>query len=383
MNSVSKFLWLNGIFDEKTINSFLTINPAINFWQKGFVYALKNLDNPVEVVGYPVERVWPFGRLIVKQNQAALLDGMRGSIIGYPNILFLRDMFQYYNLRGSIKKHYLSSKDKPTYQIVISCLNNVSDESSSIRTAKYIRKKYNIPWICIVADGVTPLGADGYVYLSWSQYELNKDRWPSIHIDGGIPTIKNIDSHNAYKEKILMYMGDLRQHGGALELAQAFNKIENNDIKLWICGRGENIGLQNLAKIDSRIHLKGFVNDEELNELASMAFAFANPRPNAYAPNKLNYPSKILHYLSYQKPIISTISNGFSPDLQDILIPIENESEIGLSNAIRNIFNLQARDYEHIQCCIRNFSTSHSWEYQVKKFLLWIESSVGIHDMIA
>lgn len=376
MGKPNSFLWLEGIFDEETVHSFSAISPASNFWQRGFVEALHKLGHKVDVIGYPVERVWPFGRLIIGSEQATLSPGMSGKIVGYANLPFFRDAVQYINLLKAVKRYLNTSRRKPDCQIVFSCLEKSTDETPAIRIAKYIRKHFGVPWICIVADGNAPPGADGYVYLPWSYYQSGAALGPSIHIDGGIPDIKSASDQelvvdDSLREKSLMYMGDLGQHGGVSQLARVFNKISGEDNQLWICGRGKNAELMRLAGVDSRIKIKGFVDEAELIKLAGAAFAFANPRPNSFAPNKLNYPSKLLHYLAYGKPVISTFTDGVSPDYADVLIPIREESDDCLGEAIKNVLNMQSKEYEDMRSRIANFNKSHTWTYQVNRFVSW------------
>lgn len=39
-----KILFLEGVFDQNTLEKFPAISPAVNFWHNGFVSALKKLD---------------------------------------------------------------------------------------------------------------------------------------------------------------------------------------------------------------------------------------------------------------------------------------------------------------------------------------------------
>jgi glycosyltransferase involved in cell wall biosynthesis len=377
MEKPMNFLWLEGIFDESTVNSFFAISPASNFWQRGFVSALHKLGHNVEVIGYPVERVWPFGRLLINRKQASLSSGLTGKVVGYVNFPFLRHVVQYLNLRRAVKSYLRTSEKKPDFQIVFSCLEKSTEETPSIRMAKYVQKHFGVPWICIVADGAAPPGADGYVYLPWSYYQSDAALTPSIHIDGGIPDIKsevntNWAVENIKREKSLMYMGALTEHGGVTPLARAFHKLNGNDIELWVCGRGSNPELTRLAEIDQRIKIKGFVDEAELSKLAASASAFANPRPNSFAPNKLNYPSKVLHYLAYGKPVISTFTDGVSPDYTDVLIPIQEESDECLGEAIQRVLNMQSDEYENLRTRIANFNKNHTWTFQVNRFISWL-----------
>ena len=379
MSDHYRFLWVEGIFDEDTVSSFTAMSPAANFYQRGYVDALHKLGHGVDVIGYPVERVWPFGRLIIRGEQASLSQGLTGQVIGYVNLPFFRNTIQYNNLLKAAKSHLRMTKHKPDYQIIWSCLDKSTDETPAIRVAKYIREHFGVPWVCIVADGAIPPGADAYVYQAWSHYKSDTSPGPSIHIDGGIPGIKCVDDqnlpvNNSARGKSLMYMGALTEHGGVSQLARAFHKLNDKDIQLWVCGRGRNSELMRLAEVDQRIKIKGFVDEAELSKLAGAAFAFANPRPNSFAPNKVNYPSKVLHYLAYGKPVISTFTDGVSPDYADVLIQIREESDDCLGEAIHSVLNMQSKEYEDMRDRIASFNKTHTWIYQVNRFISWLQS---------
>lgn len=380
MSQLNRFLWLDGIFDENTVNAFPTISPATNFWQRGFVDTLQLLGNKVDVIGHPTERIWPYGRLIIRGEHASLSPDYKGSTVGYINAPLIRRFTQYLNYLRVVKS-YLTVSDKPDYVVTYSCLDKSTKRAPSIETAKYVRKHFGIPWICIVADGVTPPGADGYVYLAWSYFESISAPGPKIHIDGGVPDINfTVDQNSGAVQfrqaKILMYMGALTPHGGSTLLARAFHLLRDEDIQLWICGRGENAELARLAEVDTRIKLMGFVSEDELNELADEATAFVNPRPSDFEPNKLNYPSKVLHYLAYGKPVISTFTDGISPDYADVLIPIPEETEESLSVTIQNVLNMSEKDYNVMRARIVNFHETHTWGYQVDGFISWLQSDI-------
>ncbi len=80
-----RFLWLEGVFDEASVAAFQSISPASNFWQKGFVRALQGMGHEVSIIGYAVERAWPFGRLLIKSGDVVLSPGAVGRVFGHLN----------------------------------------------------------------------------------------------------------------------------------------------------------------------------------------------------------------------------------------------------------------------------------------------------------
>lgn len=374
-----KFLWLDGVFDDNTVHAFKSISAASNFWQKGFLETLKNTGSTTEIVGYPAERIWPFGRLLVRKAQATLLPGFPGSTSGYVNLPVLRELTQYINLRHAVLSRIKQPSGRPDYAVVFSCLEHAEEQPPAIRMVRHLRKHHGVPWICIVADGAIPAGADRYIYLPWSNFQSAQPLQQCMHLDGGIAEV-NRAAIPAFQQasdqslKVLMYMGALTEHGGVTQLARAFVQLQDKNVELWICGRGRNPELEQIAKEDFRIKIKGFVDTEELDRLATSVYAFVNPRPSSFAPNKLNYPSKLLHYLAYGKPVISTFTEGMGPEYAEVLVRVKDETETALADSLRSTLALDQNTYIDLCQKIEGFNQQHTWQYQIHRFLTWLET---------
>ena len=376
MTNKLSFLWLEGVFDQKTLKLFSSISAASNFWQTSFIQNLINQECRVDVVGFPTERVWPYGRIFIFRKSLVVSDSIVGIGLGYINLPFFRVALQYLLLLIWTVKYLITNSVRPNYMVVYSCLEKSWMPTAPIWVAKTIRRFTEIPILCIVADGVPPKGADRYVYLAWSSYQL-ADEWPpKLHFDGGVPVIKDYKSsvHGNQKidKTIFMYIGALTEHGGINNLASAFTSLEDENAELWICGRGENNQLQELANREDRIKLMGFLSDDKIYKMAFQATFFVNPRPLGFGPNKLNFPSKLLLYLAFGKPVISTISLGMSLEYSSVVIKIEDESKASIIRSLELSLKMDNDIYEEICKKVVKFKEKHSWDKQVSKFIDWL-----------
>lgn len=366
MKKKTSILWLEGVFDEHTVNAFQASSPAVNFFLAGFVRALAAAGCDVTLIGHPYDRIWPAGRVIVTEHDAALEPDFVGQVVGYINIPYLRRWSQSLNYKNRVNA-YLEAYGRPDYVFTF-------NDSPGTGAAKYLSRQHGIPWIYLAGDGPATKGADGYIIQNWNYFESPSAPSPKIHLDGGLPLIDTFKVKPTRQiPRALMYMGALTQHGGALELARAFHNLVDQDIELWITGRGANASLEHLAASDARIKLYGFVEQEQLCSLASRAWIFANPRPTAFAPNKLNYPSKLLHYLAYGRPVLSTFTEGLSPDYREVLIPIEDETERGLAQSIHNALGMSESDYQVWCERVAQFNLTRAWDRQAERLLGWLE----------
>lgn len=372
-------LWLEGIFDENTVRSLPSLSAASNFWQVSFIESLIKHESTVDVVGFPAERAWPFGRLIMSRKNLVSPKSIGGSGLGYINLPFFRVAHQTILLLIWIIKYLIIKPIKPDYLVVYSCLVKSWTPTAPILVARTIRRFTGIPILCVVADGSPPKGADRYVYLAWSSYQLAEAQAPKLHLDGGVPVIEDYESRvHANKDidkTIFMYIGGLAEHGGINELASAFATLQSRNAELWICGRGDNDQLQELANREDRIKLMGFLDDDKLYEMAFRATFFVNPRPLGFDPNKLNFPSKLLLYLAFGKPVISTMSLGMSPEYSSVVIEIEDESEEALIRSLESAIQIDADVYNGYCKKVVDFKESHTWEMQVSNLIKWINAS--------
>ncbi len=120
---------------------------------------------------------------------------------------------------------------------------------------------------------------------------------------------------------------------------------------------------------DSRIKFLGYLDDHALEVEAWKADVFVNPRPTNFGPNLLNFPSKILFYLSFGKPIISTKSAGLSPDYHGALTIIKDAE---LSTTLERFSNYSAVELNQLSKISKDFSQKRTWTYQVDRLMKWL-----------
>lgn len=369
MSRSQSILWLECVLDEVSLSRFSSVSPASNIWHKGFIQALLDIGCKVDVLGHPYEQIWPLGsRLIVWGGDANVSIDIPGKLIGYVNIPMLRKISQNFNYFFNILFFLLKNKS-PEFVVTY-------NDSSPILSVKFLKLFFNFKWIAIIGDGIAPVGANAYIYQNWAYFIDHKSYSPKFHLDGGLPFLAQhaIDTKRVSNNCIFMYMGALTKHGGILELSQAFFETNNPNIELWITGRGENKELDRIVGLDTRIKNYGFISEKELNRLAGKVTFFVNPRITDYQPNALNYPSKLLHYLVYGKPILSTITNGLSSEYQSILIPIVDSTITQIKNSLNVACNMKHDEYQKLCQLSQKFSKEKTWDTQVKKLLNWLDN---------
>jgi glycosyltransferase involved in cell wall biosynthesis len=361
-------IWMGSVVDEQTMLTSPGVSPAANRWQIGLITALRELGAEVTVLSYLPEPLWPKGRLHLGVKHSRLGTDFNGNVLGYWNIPFLREHSLAYSHRRALERIARLSNKRTV-------LITYNASSSYVAAGLYAKQQIGIPWTCIVADGDAPLGTDGCVFLPWGYFQ----EWhggPKLHLDGGVSQMrfddrKNPTSHAGQRPAIL-YSGAMTQHGGVDLLVRAFQKLPNPQAELWLCGKGHSPVVARFAVADHRIRLCGLVTEERLRGYCQDAAVFANPRPAALACNKKNFPSKVLEYMSYGRPIISTWTVGLSPEYRDVLVVVEKETPECFAAAIERVLSWESGELCAMRQKIRSFLLTRLWSFQARRLIQWL-----------
>ena len=83
--------------------------------------------------------------------------------------------------------------------------------------------------------------------------------------------------------------------------------------------------------------------------------------------------SKLLYYFSFEKPVLSTISPGMSPEIINAVIPIWDTEIKGISDPINDLLSKSETEYKELCKIIRKIKKKKKWISEVSKFKNWIE----------
>lgn len=352
------------------------VSPAANRWQGDLIQALQSQGQRVLTVGHVPEAAWPHGQLLMRKDDDALGPGLAGELIGYLNIPFVRVQtlsLQYRRTVDEICRTY----GPPTRLITYNAYDyNVS-------AAHHLQRTENVSWICVVADAPgegRPYDkyqaqismANGCVFLGWAAYEgfvgLHK-----LHLDGGVAKLRFDSQPNESCRPVIMFSGTLNKYTGVDLLAKGFHLVDAPDAELWITGPGVSETVNLLAAEDSRIKVFGLVTDAELNRLSTQAGVFVNPRPASIPDNRMNFPSKVLEYLSYGKPVISTWTPGLSPNYRNVLVVLDEETPECVAKTIEEVLAWNEQELTAWRAGVASFLTQEKlWSVQASSLLRWL-----------
>lgn len=328
-------LWVGPWVPSDSFDEWRAASPAARKWQAHLLRALVELGALVYPFYYRPEPVWPKGRLFpAAYKRDSLPPGRKPIEISYINAHLLRPATLERGARVQLARHWSTTAEDG----VIFTYNSPSWIQKAVKKHRAV---YDCRWIAIVADGEAPSDADGYVFLSHYSY-LQSRVINKMHLDGGVYPIKRgwpecgIDRHSGPKK--FLYSGTLTRWGGIDTLLEAIELINRSDFEVIITGPAPRGEVQSRLLRETRVDYRGLIDSENLLELMDEVDVFINPRPTKIRDGEKNFPSKLLDYLGWKKPILSTWTDGLSPEYQDALTIFEDDSG-SLAQAIIDILD--------------------------------------------
>lgn len=378
-------VWLGPIVDEATMIGYRAVSPAANRWQYGLLTALQRIGASATTLGHVPEPLWPKGRPWIRGDSARIAPGLKGRLVGYANLPLARQRL--------LQAQYLRA-----FRYMCSCLGSpdaivtYNATPHNARVGLYAQEELGIPWVVVVADGPAVASqlpahealvgrASGRVFLSWRNY-TDYPSGPSLHLDGGIGQVRfdptRVAAGQPLGKSIVLYTGSIDHWAGVDLLVEAFLQVPGRAVELWLCGKGTTVAVERAVQSDSRIKVLGMVSEEQLASVSQQATLFVNPRLSAVLGNRSNFPSKVLEYLSYGKPVISTWTEGLSPEYRDILTVPEEETPDGLAQQIIDVLgwpeNVRQRKAESI---LYFLTTRKLWSIQAERFRTWLVALIS------
>lgn len=194
---------------------------------------------------------------------------------------------------------------------------------------------------------------DRYVLLTEQMAQKLAIKSPFIVVEGIATTDEckyNEQLADKYKnEKYILYSGTLNYKFGIGTLLDAFEKTEDPNIKLMICGFGEAEELiKEKQKDDERIIFLGRVDRKDVLALQKNATVLVNPRQNNEEFTKYSFPSKNLEYLSSGVPVVAYKLDGIPDEYDGYISYPADDSAQALSKEILKICALSEEERIHL-----------------------------------
>lgn len=372
---MKNLIWVGPAFTIAESLESRALTPAASRWQQGLLGALAAQGCAIDIVTHRGERIWPLGRPWFAREQG-LFQTLPRTAVAYANVPGLRV--------GSLALSYLAAIDrlcgagrKPD---AISSYNVWGPVAIACREAA---ARYGIPWLPFLLDHDRPTagwsnvlkgirGAAGVAFVSHWAYE-HAPFACKLHLDAGVAHVPAALPSRP-RTGIILYSGALHQWGGIETLLDAMPLVRTPDVRLVVVGRGGSGALRCRLETTPGVEYRGGVDEATLMRLTEEAEVLANPRPRGVQGNEMNFPSKLMHYLSSLKPVATTITPGVAPEYREVVIAADDDTAPGFAAAIDRAFSLSDAEWAGLASRIQGFlAEGRLWSQQAKRFMAWAD----------
>jgi glycosyltransferase involved in cell wall biosynthesis len=408
-NPSLRILWVGPVIDERHFAN-PAVSAAASMWQQGLIkgvlgqISLKSTESDgeaggasssasIELISHLPCQSFPKGMLWPRSDAALFPKGLKGYGVRYCNLAWLREHILRWQYSCKIGEVLASNAHDP-FDLVVS----YNAEAYVSAPVTQWASKMSLPWISIIADlpkdhpqtflmSAKVAQADGRLFLSWQNFQEFARPDQDLFLEGGVYLPEGSALASGGKQSLasqdsqikrIAYFGGLTTLGGIDLFLKATNHLPGSQYEFHIIGAGNAPAvsrIQSFAKSDARIHYHGPTSEQALNTLGCMMDIFVDPRPKALSEN--NFPSKILTYLRFSKPIISTMGHGIPSEYQQVLIHLEQEDPRALASLIQEVCAWDAAHIAQCQSTMHDFvMNAKSWRAQGKRFIEWMRSTI-------
>lgn len=356
-------LFPNEIKEEILRNSKGDIQNAANNLQWEFIKGLDaNLGGNVKIINSLYIGSYPkrYKKMKINTFQFSHNESFPQDInVGFINVFGIKHFSRYYSLKSFLKEW--ATSESSNQKIIIA----YAMTSTFTHLLKYLKKLNKKIVTCLIVPDLPQYMnlsnnykfynllknleinlikqhlkyVDSYVLLTEYMRAALNIKAPSIVIEGiSTDLFENIPNFSKDNQvKTILYSGGLVEKYGIRDLINAFERLDDNNCRLVICGSGEAESfIREAQNKDKRIIFKGLINREEVLEIQKNSYILINPRKNNEEYTKYSFPSKLLEYLSSGTPVISYKLDGIPKEYYPHFYEVK-ETEDGLFETLKEV----------------------------------------------
>lgn len=393
-------LFLGGVFDdshnEEIVSKTRTyVEYAANNFQKKIINGLKENGIEPEVISAPFLGSYPnaYSDLFFKGFNRKTIDISGYKYVHFLNLWGIRNFSRANSLKRAVKE-FICSKDRAKLIIVY------TSHTPLIQAANYAKRKDPNIRICLVvpdlpqymnlADNVSKAykilkkydvkaflkenrTVDSYVVLTKHMVNsLEVGNRPFEVIEGIYQSSSNWGEKKEDScVKKIVYTGKLDRSFGIMNLVNAFMQIGNDNIRLLICGSGEERNnVEIAAQRDPRIMYMGQVTSDQARKIIVEGDILVNPRQNNSEYTKYSFPSKIIDYLATGNPVIAYKLDGMPDQYEQFIEFVTDDSIEALQKSIEKVLSMDSNEIvERANKAMRYLSNVISEKEVAKKII--------------
>lgn len=333
---------------------------ASNSFQWNIIDGLcANLNSGISVFNALPVGTWPRGYCkAILPNSEWDLNGAICHEIGCINLPLLKQWSRYRRLKARLKN--IRNEEIllcTAYMPFLWALSKL-DQSNHLTVIVTDLPEYaDMRWVSVLRKWLRKLNnrliysfmnrADRFVLLTDQMKEpIGVGARPYVVMEGiyGLPQEYSLVTH---RKRAILYSGRLNARYGVQNLLEAFLKLNDDTVELWICGSGEmEEAIKTAAMMDGRIKFLGFQSQEDVWRMQREVSLLVNPRQNTEAFTKYSFPSKTMEYLASGTPVLMYKLDGIPDEYDEYLYYVGGDAVEELTAAITRIMNAEPSELE-------------------------------------
>ncbi len=293
-------------FTEGEVSSRKDLSPAAADWMRAFISVIKEVSEVKATYWFAQKPSWPRSSLVVRPEALSNV-GRNRSLVGFLNFPGIKHFTIGQQLKDSLIRVI-----EPNDRIIIYGQRTIPPSQLKLIAARTDQIYLIIPDADSGPNGLNEIRAagryaKGLICLPWELAgEVNM---PRIMVYQGHVKHIELETESGNDGRSFVFVGGVDQTSGVKFLREALELAKPINIQIDVFGRiGDAVEAKKLA--DMGVSVEGFVPHDELNKRCSRAFAFLNPRDPRFLHSDRNFPSKLLFYMKYCRPIVSTDTLG-------------------------------------------------------------------------
>lgn len=376
---IMKALFIGNVFTSSTAEASPGVHVSVNNWFKSFVTEISRICE-VQMLGYKHDHYYPKGGL-VPGREVELNKSFDQSLAKYLNVPVLRKHSALYSLKIEFRAH-VKKYGKPDIVFFPGEIEYVSE------FCRWISVEFGVQVVKLVLDWISASGdwgefikrygyCAGYVFLSKWCYD-NCPLGPKYLFEGCLPSESyGPPGMEAFNSRQLLYTGKFYPAGGIEILIDVMSEISLEELGITFAITCPHEIDRSKLNLPDSVRFLGNLSDEDLQRVMRNATAFINPYLPDHKANLSTFPSKLLTYLPYCKPVISTITPGISEAVHPLLTNFDIYNKDSVRIAIKNVFEMDFETYLE-SAAIKNeyITTSFSNKERCGALVDWLMATV-------
>lgn len=212
-------------------------------------------------------------------------------------------------------------------------------------------------------------GFDGYILLTQQMNEVVNPKNKPYIIMEGLVDVKMGKTQNQItlkdNNRIIIYAGGLYEKYGIKTLIEAFMKLKESDLRLYLFGSGDmETQIDTYSNIDNRIVFFGVVPNQEVVDMQLKATLLVNPRPTTEEFTKFSFPSKNMEYMVSGTPLVTTNLPGMPDEYRKYVFLFNDECTEGMYHSLKTILSKSKEELHEFGLKAKEFVLKEKSNYR-------------------